>query len=227
MQSADDAKRLRLLYELACAFAAQTDIDTLIPFVVRQCRTVFDAGGASVLLLDRDAGELYFPYTAEADPAVAKRLLAARFPADHGIAGAVVQSGRGASRRRHAGGPTLLPGRRRAHRREYPQPLAAPLSSRGGIIGVLQVVNRRTGTFGEDDLAFLETLAASVAVALDNARASTPPSAPPRSACAPRSARFAATSRAPSSAPTSSASAPPWRRSFGSSRAPQRRRLPC
>ena len=49
--------------------------------------------------------------------------------------------------------------------------LAAPLAAERGPIGVLQVVNRiGGGTFSDDDLAFLEALAGSVAVAVENAR---------------------------------------------------------
>src|SRR5689334_14790853 len=46
--------RLRLLYDLGCAFAARTELDELIPFVIRQSREVLGAEGASVLLIDED-----------------------------------------------------------------------------------------------------------------------------------------------------------------------------
>ena len=49
--------------------------------------------------------------------------------------------------------------------------LTVPLSTRQGRIGVIQVVNQRGGRrFTTEDLAFLETLAASVAVSIENAR---------------------------------------------------------
>ena len=41
--SPSELDRLRLLYDLGCAFAAHTDIDELIPFVIRQCRDVLGA----------------------------------------------------------------------------------------------------------------------------------------------------------------------------------------
>ena len=86
----------------ACTFAGQMEIETLIRFVVRQCRDVLDAGGASVVFFDRNTNELYFPYVTEDDPEVAARLLVTRFPANRGIAGAVVQS---AKPIQHAGVP--------------------------------------------------------------------------------------------------------------------------
>jgi sensor domain CHASE-containing protein/signal transduction histidine kinase len=48
--------------------------------------------------------------------------------------------------------------------------LAVPLQVRGSVIGVLEMVNKIVGPFTEDDLNLIEALAASVAVAIDNAR---------------------------------------------------------
>ena len=90
----ESSTRFRLLYDLACAFAARIDLDELFPFVVTKCREVFDATGASVLLLDPERNELYFPFVAEDDPAILARLLELRFPADRGIAGWVLSSGK-------------------------------------------------------------------------------------------------------------------------------------
>jgi PAS domain S-box-containing protein len=48
--------------------------------------------------------------------------------------------------------------------------LAVPLQVRNTVIGVLEVVNKLDGNFNADDQALIETLAASAAVAIDNAR---------------------------------------------------------
>jgi len=48
--------------------------------------------------------------------------------------------------------------------------LAAPLSVRGRTIGVLEVVNKRSGRFSMADLALLEALAGPAATAIENAR---------------------------------------------------------
>jgi signal transduction histidine kinase/FixJ family two-component response regulator len=48
--------------------------------------------------------------------------------------------------------------------------LAAPLRVRGSVIGVLEVINKRNGAFNAQDRALVETLAASAAIAIDNAR---------------------------------------------------------
>ncbi|MDY7079339.1 MAG: ATP-binding protein [Chloroflexota bacterium] len=48
--------------------------------------------------------------------------------------------------------------------------LAVPLQVRGSILGVLEVVNKLSGDFDTDDQILVETLAASAAIAIDNAR---------------------------------------------------------
>ena len=85
--------RLRLLYELGCAFAARLELDELLPLVVAKCRDVLGAEGTAVLLLDPERNELFFPYVADEDPGVAERLAALRFPADRGFAGAAIEAG--------------------------------------------------------------------------------------------------------------------------------------
>jgi len=48
--------------------------------------------------------------------------------------------------------------------------ICAPLRTRSGIIGVTQVINKKAGTFTEEDLGLLDAIAGNIAVALENAR---------------------------------------------------------
>ena len=164
-------ERASLLYDLGCLFAERTALDELIPLVMTKCREVLDATGASVLLLDADRNELYFPYVADEDVAAAARLRALRFPAGRGIAGAVLQSGRAIRVDDAASDPRFYGDVDRRTQLTTRALLSVPLASRHGTIGVIQVLNPRDGgAFTDDDLAFLEALAGSVAVAIDNAR---------------------------------------------------------
>jgi len=166
-----DEGRLHLLYDLGCAFAARTDLEELIPLVVAKCREVLGAHGAAVLLLDAEKNELYFPYVAQARPSVAAELLRTRFPSHLGHAGAVLQSGKAARVDDASSAPQFYGQIDRKTNSKTGPMLTVPLPTRQGRIGVIQVVNQRGGApFTDDDLAFLATLAASVAVAIENAR---------------------------------------------------------
>ncbi len=166
-----DEKRLALFYELGCAFAERTSLDELIPLVIAKCRETLGAHGAAVLLHDPATDELYFPYVAQERPSVAAELLRTRFPAHLGHAGAVLRSGR-PSRHDDASADPCFYGQIDIRTRSQTGPmLTVPLATRQGTIGVIQVVNQKGGPcFTDEDLAFLEALASSVAVAIVNAR---------------------------------------------------------
>ena len=166
-----ETARLRLLYELGCAFASRTEIEKLIPYVVERCREVLDAEGASAQLYDPETNELHFPYVAVDDSEVAARLVGLRFPADRGVAGAVFQSGESVRVDDVQGDPRFYSGVDHRTGATTRNMIVAPLTSQRGRIGVIQVINRRGGlTFIDDDLAFLEALGGSIAVAIENAR---------------------------------------------------------
>ncbi len=167
----ENAARFQLLYDLGCAFAARIELDELIPLVAAKCREVLDAEGVGVLLLDPAKDELYFPYAADEDPEAAARLVGLRFPAKRGIAGAVLGSGRSLRVDDVSTDLRFYSDVDRQTGVTTRALLCAPLRSRSETIGVIQVLNRRGGgPFSDHDLAFLEALAGSVAVAIENAR---------------------------------------------------------
>lgn len=165
-----EAARLRLLYELGCAFAARVELNELCAEVLARCREVLHAEGASILLLDAERDELYFPYVSGENEEVTARLLGMRFPASQGIAGRVLRSGQSVRVDDVAADPSFFPGVDRQSGGTTRNLLCAPLTSSRGTIGVIQVLNRREGDFGDGVLDFLDALAGSIAVALENAR---------------------------------------------------------
>ena len=87
-----------------------------------------------------------------------------------GIAGWVAESGESVVVDDVGQSPQFFPGvdeRLDHHTRSL---LAVPLRVRGGVVGVLEVVNKLDGRFDETDLVLVETLASSAAISIDNAR---------------------------------------------------------
>jgi Nif-specific regulatory protein len=165
------ASQLLLLYELGCAFAGQIELDELIPLVITKCRDVLDAEGGSVLLLDRARGELLLPDVVAESAEAAATLSNLPVPIDGSIAGAVLTSGTPLRVDDATADPRFYGGADRQTGVRTRTLRAAPLRARHGIIGVIEVVNRRGGgTFADEDLAFLDALAGSVAVAIENVR---------------------------------------------------------
>jgi transcriptional regulator with GAF, ATPase, and Fis domain len=163
-------QQLELLYDVSRSLHALIELDELLPIVVEKTKELLAADGCSVILLDETGRELYFPWVSPESAAVAERLRHLRMPADKGIAGAVVQTGQS----------LLVPDVRRDPR-FYAQMdqqtggdtqsiLAAPLRTQHGIIGVIECINKRHGHFTATELTFLEALAATIAVSIENAR---------------------------------------------------------
>jgi transcriptional regulator with GAF, ATPase, and Fis domain len=169
MEPASRDPRTRVLYDLAREFAAQLELDQLLPLITSKCQEVLDAEGVAVLLLDREKGELYFGYTSQADPEVAAKLTRLRFAADRGIAGSVLKSGHAERVDDTASDPRFFTGVDRRTGITTRSILAAPLIARDQTIGVIEAVNHRDGPFRDEDLPLLESLAEVIAIALSNA----------------------------------------------------------
>jgi transcriptional regulator with GAF, ATPase, and Fis domain len=169
MEPASRDPRTRVLYDLAREFAAQLELDQLLPLITSKCREVLDAEGVAVLSLDREKGELYFPYASQADPEVAAKLARTRMAADRGIAGSVLKSGRAERVDDTASDPRFYTGVDRSTGITTRSILAAPLIAHGQTLGVIEAVNHKDGPFRDEDLRLLESLAEVIAIALSNA----------------------------------------------------------
>ena len=163
--------RFALLYDLGCAFAARIELDELIPLVVTKCREVLNAEGISVMLLDQDHNQLYFPYVSQVDPKIKERLASLRFGAELGVAGAALRGAEAIRVIDAQHDPRLYHGVDLVTGITTHDLLAVPLTTHQGAIGVIEAVNSRGAQpFTDEDLAFLEALAGSIAVAIENAR---------------------------------------------------------
>ncbi len=155
---------------LSRAFAAQLDLDELLSLVLTRTKEVLQAEGGSILLLEEDEPILFFMVTTSDASGVEDRLKTVRFHATLGIAGWVLREGR----------PLRVPNASQDERfyaevdrqtgMQTRDLICAPLRTQEGVIGVLEIMNRRGGTFTDDDLEFLDALSASIAVAIENAR---------------------------------------------------------
>jgi len=164
------AERFSRLFDLSRAFTAHIELEELLPLVMSKTQEALEAENCSLLLLDENRQELFFPVTSDVRPEVEEQLKEVRFPADKGIAGWVLQHGEAA----------LVPDVTR-DTRFYPEVdrqsgartrdlLYAPLRTRYGVIGVIGLRNKREGAFSQEDLEFLDILAGTVAIAIENAR---------------------------------------------------------
>ncbi len=170
MSGVSNVEKLSLLFELSRAFTAQIELQELLPLIMAQTQAALGAENCSLLLLDEAKHELFFPVTSDVSPDVGAQLQEIRFPAHRGIAGWVLQHGEAALVPDVTQDARFYPEvdkQSGAHTRDL---LYAPLRTRSGSIGVIGLRNKRTGSFTQEDLAFLNALAGTVAIAIENAR---------------------------------------------------------
>ena len=161
---AESADKLKRLIAVATQLNSTLNLDELLELIIASAAELLEARGGSLLLLDEEAGELVFK-VATADP----ELVGQRIPADAGIAGQAVRDQ----------SPITITDTATDNRvnRQVDQAtgtvteslVAAPLVVKDRAIGVIEVMNKRAGTFDDADEELAVALASLAAVAIDNA----------------------------------------------------------
>ncbi len=163
-QLIDEVRRLRILAEVADTVTHALSLDHQLPRLIDLITEALDAERATLFLYDRDAGELFSRVL------LGDGVTEIRLPATAGIAGAVFS----------AGSAEIIPDvyqdarfnpeidRRTGYRTR--NILCLLLRNREGQpIGVTEVLNKRSGDFGADDLALAEAINRHAASALEQA----------------------------------------------------------
>ncbi len=154
---------LRSFLDLSDILVVRSGIEGLIQRIVRMASEVMEAERASLFLLDRVAGELW------SKVAQGEESREIRFPVGQGVAGwaalhdelvnipdAYADSRFNPEVDRHTGYRTR-------------SILCGPVKDlEGGIIGVVQVINKHHGVFNRDDEALFRAFAYQTAVAVEN-----------------------------------------------------------
>jgi len=121
-------------------------------------------------LLDEERRELYFKAADSIRSNTKQKLQEIRFPADQGISGWVIRKGVSALVPDAAQDPRFYRGVDKQTGMKTKSLICVPLKTRDRIIGVLTAVNKRHGSFFQEEVRLLESLASQLAIAIENAR---------------------------------------------------------
>ena len=149
------------------------ELPRLLEYISNEIKELLGTQGANVMLLDEKAEEFHVLSIAHDDPTTRERVRKTRFPVDELLSGEVVKSGK----------PLImnyLPEeahdtfKNRDEKIGYriKNVMVVPLQSNTRIIGVISADNKKEGTFDQTDLSILGTIAATVALSIENARVS-------------------------------------------------------
>ncbi|MBU2054645.1 MAG: GAF domain-containing protein, partial [Proteobacteria bacterium] len=163
-------REMESLKQIGSMLAASTfDREEVLRHTMDMIRTIMNVEAGSLLLLEKD--QLAFKVAFNIDPGInTDALRNFRFGLGEGISGYCAASGeavlvRDISTSRHS-------------RHDFDRQtgfrtrsvLCVPLISRGRVLGVIEILNKINDSFNDDDLHLLQSIAASVSIALENSR---------------------------------------------------------
>jgi hypothetical protein len=147
--------------------AQALDLKDVLEAVLYFCMDSFGVEAASVLLLDYEKKNFRF-YSAEGPSKPV--LLMASFPADHGLAGAVLASQQAEVINDVQNDPRFFKKFDQESGFVTRNMITVPLTAGEEKIGILQILNKHEGDFEDEDLLFLQTIAEEIAFAIRNGK---------------------------------------------------------
>ncbi|MBI5723687.1 MAG: SpoIIE family protein phosphatase [Planctomycetes bacterium] len=153
---------LQDVLKISRSMVAAANLDDLLELIVREAVRLLSAERATLFLHDSKTHELYTRTIAGGQ--------AFRVPDDMGICGQTIKTGRTINVPDAYADSRFNPDVDRKTGFRTRNILSVPLRDfQGGLVGVLQVINKRQGPFDEYDVALGEVLAAQAGVAIQRA----------------------------------------------------------
>ncbi|MBI1880405.1 MAG: GAF domain-containing sensor histidine kinase, partial [Chloroflexi bacterium] len=143
-------------------------LEPLLQIIIQAATELTNTEACSIMLIDKRTGELRF---AEATGGATEALKKVSVPLDNSIGGWVVRKDRPLLIRDARNDPRWHRGVDETVDFETRSILGVPLKVRDQVIGVLEVVNKKSEDgFNQDDIQIASTLSAQAAIAIENAR---------------------------------------------------------
>ncbi|MEF3312960.1 SpoIIE family protein phosphatase [Paenibacillus sp. GYB004] len=165
--SETELRRTMQLFEVSLEMNSTIRKQDLLRKIMETSARVLHAEASSVILVDREKGELYFELATGSKGEEVREI---RLKMGEGVAGWVAENGQPVKIDDASQDPRWSS--KVANRVDYATRnlLCVPIFSKGAVIGVLQVLNKRDGkAFTDRDVKLLESIASPTAVSLENA----------------------------------------------------------
>lgn len=157
------AEKLNSILEVAKAMAAEHNLDTLLPLIMREAARVVEADRCSLFILDRARNELWSRVAQGARGEI-------RLPVGQGISGTVAQTGEIINIRDAYQDPRFQRDWDLKNNYRTTSILTVPMrDTRGEVTGVIQALNAIDGAFDAEDEELLLALGGQAAQAIENA----------------------------------------------------------
>ncbi|MHB2026375.1 MAG: ATP-binding protein [Elusimicrobiota bacterium] len=160
------SQALEGLVEIGRLLSSTLDIEDLLRAILREASRVVESESASLLLLDEASGDLYFDVAMGLGEAASRM----RLKPGQGIAGCVAQTRKSEIINDASADPRWSSAMDESSGFLTKSILAAPITARGRLLGVLEAINKRAGSFSAQDKICFEAFAGQAGTALENAR---------------------------------------------------------
>jgi signal transduction histidine kinase len=161
------AEELSILYDVGHMLTSTLDLAKVLRVIMEAAVSMLHVEAGSVLLLDEGTQELEF---VAAVGAGSDHIMGLRLPAGAGIAGQALSEGRSLLIDEAQYSASFYEAVDRVTGLNTQRLIATPLRVKDRFIGVMEVINKRSGPFTAADLRLLDLLAPTAAAAIDNAR---------------------------------------------------------
>ncbi len=161
------AEKLKNLLEANRILSSTLDYHTLLRRMISLAAEVVDAETASVLLYDEEKKDLHFDVALSENEGALQTI---RIPLGTGVAGWVARERVPQIVNDAPSNPHWLKTADQKTSFKTRSIIAVPLLFKDTLLGVVEAVNKKTGTFNNADLELFSAFAAQAAVAIENAR---------------------------------------------------------
>src|SRR5262249_13742560 len=156
-------EKLTSILDVAKAMAAARDLDLLLPLIIHEAAKVVDADRCTLFVLDRERNELWSKVAQGAAREIRVQL-------GHGIAGSVAETGQVINIQDAYADPRFNRQIDAVTGYRTRTILAVPMrDAQGEVTGVLQALNKKAGTFTDEDVELLLALGGQASGAIENA----------------------------------------------------------
>ncbi|RLB40233.1 MAG: histidine kinase [Deltaproteobacteria bacterium] len=164
------ARNNEALLRISLSLHEYPDLDELLDFISNEVKRLMGAEGALVNLLDEEKNEFFFKAAAHDDEAAERRIKEIRFPANKGVSGRVIRTGRPVMIEDVSKDPDFYRVIDTLAGFTTKSLLAVPLRSKERIIGVLLAMNKKVGMFDQMDMELMSMIGSTAALSIENAR---------------------------------------------------------
>ncbi len=165
----DELFELSILCNVSQLLASSRDLGEILGIVIDEVSKALLTEGAGVLLFDEKRRDLYWLEVRDTRRMLSSKVEEFRLPLDGSIAGWVYKNNKPARVNDTSKDLRYYPGLSKTSGFEIRKVLQVPLNTRERTIGVLVAMNKIGGDFTEQDETLASSMAAAIAMAIENA----------------------------------------------------------